>query len=46
MKKTQSWLPTILILGLLACVTQQYALEGIWTLTNHRDIKLDPAIDV
>ena len=36
----------IFILTLLVVCSQQYALEGTWTLTNHADISLDPSAEV
>lgn len=46
MKKPQSSLSILLLFALFAYLTQQYALEGSWSLTNHQDIKLDPSIDI
>ena len=33
-------------LCLFIVASNQYALEGRWTLTNHEDIKLDPMLDI
>jgi hypothetical protein len=38
-------LALVAILALLPMATS-YALEGRWTLTNHKDLKLDPSVEV